>query len=867
MAKFRRPKSKTVTPTSSALLFRDLRRDPSMKFLWGHQEKVLEDYDANNLRTRDLALELPTGTGKTLIGLLIGEYRRRSLGERVAYLCPNRQLASQVHRQAGLYGVESSLLVGRQRDYDEAAFHRYQLAHAVAVTTYSAIFNSNPKIDDAQLIICDDAHAADSFVAGMWNVDVERRLAPELYDAIVQALGESIPDNLRHAIDSATDDGSAASYRGYVDIVSPIACYDRYDSLRAAIDTNVRKNKLRFPWEIINGALDACLIYASPFRIEIRAPIPPTKTHKPFAGANQRVFMSATLGADGDIERMFGIPKIERTPIPDGWEKRGTGRRLIFFPGMAEAEHDDLVLSLAKESNRVLALVPDNRSRDAFASHLKQHFEILGAEEIETDLKEFTEHSGPVVLIVANRYDGIDLPGDDCRLMFITGYPKGSSLQDRFLVDRIGAASRLRDRIRTRITQALGRCTRDESDFALVAVTDGELLKWFCSTDNTSGMHPELQAEIEFGIDNSKDRKQQELLELSREFLQRTNEWFEAEEAILELRAEKTKSGDASAERLSAVVADEIAYQYALWDGSYDDALKRAKNVVAGLAGGETLRPYRSFWHHQEAVAAYLQFQATKRDEHRLNTIAALESASKTSRGVRWLAKLRSSLGAESADEATEDLPVQEWFCGIKGFLADKGATPTKFHRNLAEVRAALADRKAERFERGLEDLGRMLGAKTYRWSRTAQGAPDGLWFWEGWRAVVFEAKTDSSADHVALFNVRQALTHEARVRADKLIPPHTNCVTVVVSSHDTVQKEASAVAEDLCHVRHDAIIELFDSTKEALEHVHNASTCSSDEALYETAYERYSTRDVFMTNVLKRLQGQLVGSMPVAGN
>jgi len=40
-----------------------------------------------------LALELPTGSGKTLVGLLIGEYRRRKNKEKVVFLCPNQSIS------------------------------------------------------------------------------------------------------------------------------------------------------------------------------------------------------------------------------------------------------------------------------------------------------------------------------------------------------------------------------------------------------------------------------------------------------------------------------------------------------------------------------------------------------------------------------------------------------------------------------------------------------------------------------------------------------------------------------------------------------------------------------------------------------
>jgi len=110
MTQFRISSPAQTKPESPVLMFRDLRRDPSIKFLWGHQEKLLDQYFAKHLNTKDLAIELPTGSGKTLVSLLIAEFRRKVFNERAVFLCPTRQLCGQVDAQARTYGITSSLL-------------------------------------------------------------------------------------------------------------------------------------------------------------------------------------------------------------------------------------------------------------------------------------------------------------------------------------------------------------------------------------------------------------------------------------------------------------------------------------------------------------------------------------------------------------------------------------------------------------------------------------------------------------------------------------------------------------------------------------------------------------------------------------
>ena len=71
--------------------------------------------------------------------------------------------------------------------------------------------------------------------------------------------------------------------------------------------------KLRYTWRLLRDNLHACHLYMTPQGgTLIRPLIPPTWTHAPFANARQRIFMSATLGEGGDLERLTGRQNITR---------------------------------------------------------------------------------------------------------------------------------------------------------------------------------------------------------------------------------------------------------------------------------------------------------------------------------------------------------------------------------------------------------------------------------------------------------------------------------------------------------------------------------------------------------------------------
>ena len=102
---FRRKRKVSPTYDDPESLFRD-RRNRTVQGPLSHQSDILRRYQKEAFEKPNVALELPTGSGKTLVGLLIAEFRRVTKSERVLYLCPTKQLVLQVCEQSERkYGI------------------------------------------------------------------------------------------------------------------------------------------------------------------------------------------------------------------------------------------------------------------------------------------------------------------------------------------------------------------------------------------------------------------------------------------------------------------------------------------------------------------------------------------------------------------------------------------------------------------------------------------------------------------------------------------------------------------------------------------------------------------------------------------
>lgn len=845
MAKFRIPKARSAKPNSPEELFRTLKRGSKVPHLWVHQGDLLRAYMAG-VGKPNIALELPTGGGKSLVGLLIAEYRRQAHDERVAYICPTRQLARQVHAQAEEYGIPTVVLTGKQRDYPPADFNAYNTAGKIALTTYKGVFNTNPRIDNAQCIVMDDAHAAEGYLADLWSVRIDRELHRTTYDALLDLFEDTLPESLVfHMREDASPDDA-----GGVGIIHPPAQRLRSTAIREILGA-VSDDLIDYPWSMIAQHLDACHIYLGHSEILIRPLCPPSETHEAFSKAKQRIFMSATLGNGGDLERATGVRDIHRLPLPTGWERRGTGRRLILLPGLSlqREEADDLLRDIAQRPGRLLVLTTSTaRMRKLESSWLRgSGKDVLHAPDIEADIRSFTS-SANAALVLTNRYDGLDLPDDACRQMVIDDLPDATNLQERFLTQKLGAVAFLRERVRTRVMQAMGRCTRNDTDHALILVLGERLVTFLTQSEVRQSLHPELQVELGFGIDNSAELSASGFIELTEQF--QTEAWEEAEQYLLEARENAAVSEDPVAKVLREVVRHELDYVYAAWSGDWTYAAGAARKVCDGLGGGRELKPYQALWYYVASNAT------TAAEEHRkvppsgvaddlLNRAVACAPSLSV-----FLRPVRSSTSPTEHEEAVTSTATLE----SARLLAELGHVGTQFGRRVRQVKDEVGSDTATRFERGLDALGELLGFTVERGVGAQKAAPDSVWHLGHEVFIAWEAESEGKPESsVAVSKVRQARGHVDWVQDKYKLQNADNVHVILATPKTTLDAETRKFCGGVLHITVEGVRRLAKEATKALESVRRDAGGRSETVVAEAILREFKTAKVLPRQILGR--------------
>ena len=792
---FKIPQKSSVSIKDPESLFRDLR-ERTVEGLLAQQADMLRKY-MEHVDKPDIALELPTGSGKTLVGLLIAEWRRRTKQERCVLLCPTKQLVHQVVEQAKeKYGINALDFSGSKHQYPEADKTAFNNCESIGVATYSALFNTNPFFSDVHTLIFDDAHAAENYVSSFWSLEVRRYQDESTFDAIWQIIAPYTTENDQLRYDQGNEGSLDTSFVNKVPTPYLLECRT---ALTAAIDNASRDDEspeeYGYRWRMIRDHLHACHLYYSSNSILIRPLIAPTKSFAPFQNARQRIYMSATLGEGGDLERIFGRKKIERIPAPEGWDKQGIGRRFFVFPmrNWDEADSLSLAISWTTKFDRALVLTPSNRDTDKVRKAIgalptTQDHTLFDAAQLEASKKSFTQSSSAIA-VLANRYDGIDLIGDECRYLIIYDLPESTNLQERFIISRLGASVLFRVRIRTRITQAVGRCTRSSTDYALVVIIGDKVHQYFHMPEKRETLHPELQAEVNFGVEQSKVDNSSELGDNIDIFVDHGEEWRSADDYILRTRGELTQSPIPSAKQLQDSVIHEVKFHDAFWSGDFDSALSSAKDVLAHLAGGDDLKGYSALWNYLAGSAAYQAKQPQVAQEH----FSAAFSCAST---LPWLKQIQKLL-SNQAQEVPVEVIYGERIERIEGVLERFGKSGSvKIEKYFQAIREGLSSTEAKSFEAAQVKLGCLLGFESGNTERS--GDPDPWWIF-GRQGVIFEDYTATGENPV----ISKNKTLQAKAHPDTLAAkyPGVSFSVVFCSTSDKLDDAAKPHTGDVFYI------------------------------------------------------------------
>jgi len=390
------------------------------------QRQVLSAYAADHLDTSDLAIEMPTGESKTLLALLIADLALDQ-GRSVAYLTGTRQLAERAEEEAAKLGLDTVRFAAK--DYGGAKLDDYHQAQAVGVMNYWVYFNSRPVPKPADLVIFDDAHLAEQPLSSLQTLRIPDKLGPArvLYRTVcdlVVAHTDAYP-GLQAMRDGTARPGTPPELLSFSDWAAITT------AARDAVEASpyVGDKDIKYVWPKVRDHLGRCGVLIGPSGIEIRPYHPPTALNAGYSQAKQRLYLSATLGSMDDLQRRVGGGRITRLvteePLPAG----ATGERLLVLNPSGGQPTDENVLDWALDQvtaagGRSAWLCASHAEADALQAQLTVGHAVYRLRPGDDDMVDAWSRAPSGQLVTAGRYDGLDLPGDICKLVIITTVPQ-----------------------------------------------------------------------------------------------------------------------------------------------------------------------------------------------------------------------------------------------------------------------------------------------------------------------------------------------------------------------------------------------------------------------------------------------------------
>jgi len=442
-------------------------------------------------------IKMNTGSGKTVVGLMILQSCLNEGKGPAVYVVPDNYLVDQVCKTAQDLGIAATT----ERDN-----YQYTENRAILVTNIHALINGRSVFGMRSegnypigSIVIDDVHSCLDTITSQYSMKIPSN--HKLYNRII-GLFDSQWKSYNH--------------KSYTDIVEnsdptkieiiPFWMWQEKQaelySILSQYNNQDEDNKcVYFNLPLIQDILSTCDCFVSSRGIEIIPEGVSISKIQSFENAQRRIFMSATLSDDSIFVSTIGLDENEVRSIITPDNANDIGDRLILFPRHLNSKISDeqireAVLSLANNNNIVVIVPSFERARfwDATGNR------VVSKENIEKAVTKLKQgHIGLVVLV--NRYDGIDLPDDACRILVIDGLPPLKNEKDKYM-QSIDPNSKilLREQIQ-RIEQGMGRGVRSNGDYCCVVLMGDSLSNVLLHNNGTSFFSSATKAQYDLSKD------------------------------------------------------------------------------------------------------------------------------------------------------------------------------------------------------------------------------------------------------------------------------------------------------------------------------------------------------------------------------
>lgn len=698
-------------------LFKQLDRKATHTGLRTAQLAALAALD-QQIDHKDVIMKLSTGSGKTVLGLLYAEMMRRKYKkEPVVYLCPTNQLTDQVVETGRLIGVKVSKFQSTGLPYEALS------GDSILACTYDRLFNANSVFENRSIrpsvVVMDDVHAGAERIRKAYTVQVPDAVFPSLRALLAP---------LCSATDAAIWAGIARDDAGSTYEVPFWVWSQVCGEVARLMSDLIDKPPLLFTWGNIARYLELTRCCISGVGAEIALQIPPVEEVPAYAGAKHRLFMSASIKDGSSMIAALGCSHDAYQRLIEPKEDEGAGERMILPTSLinSECEKKEIAAACAVLAKKTNVVVLTTSAAQA-AMWVEAGAVLSMGADFEEMLVRLRTTTGNYV-VFAQRFDGVDLPDDACRVLVIDGVPSGDRIIDHVEAYRQRDSPEYEVRTVNKFEQALGRAVRSSADFAAVLLVGVDIAAFIGRKNVANLLEERTLRQVELGQELARlpDHAGKSIgvviQDLAQALLERNDGWRNAHKVRVAVTDKQVRSME-----LTPYEAGALAMREA-WNMAKAKNSQGAVACLRDVTNASLLHPIQRaellYW-----VAVYQQQFDPGQAADVYKAVFGLNT--KFSRPLQTPDKRFARMTTQSVA-----------LCSVFGVFGTSNAALARVEE--VKVKLAFAN-EAETVERGLHELGELLGATSSRPEKETGRGPDVLWLFDDCGACI-EAKSEKTA-------------------------------------------------------------------------------------------------------------------------
>jgi hypothetical protein len=695
-------------------------KDAKYSYLRDVQSEVLDRWFVRR-DENDLVLKMNTGAGKTIVGLLILQSCLNEKKGPAVYVAPDHFLCEQVCLEAQRLGITvvrepSSIEFKRGEAILVIPIHRLINGKSVF-----GVARDGVKIRIGSLLI-DDAHACLATAEGQFTLRI-----PADHEAYSKLL-----DLFSHDLEGQSQSGllDLQQHDARRLMLVPFwAWVDKSQEVLKRVHPHREEDEFKFVWPLLAENLSLCQCVFSGSALETSSRCLPIEQIPSFVNAQRRLYMTATLADDSILVTNFNVrPESATTPVTPKTAS-DLGDRMIITPqelnpDVTDEEIRDFVKETSKKFN-VVVIVPADRRVDFWKDAAD---EFLNKDNLHEGVERLKKtHVGLVIL--SNKYDGIDLPYDACRLLVLDGLPEVRRYVDRYEQSVLNEGDEILSRQMQRIEQGMGRGVRANDDHCVVMIMGSKLTQALFSTDASAKFSPATAAQMKLSNNLAKQIRGKPLSEMHAVIslcLQRNPGWVKASKQAL-----VNVTYDGEAKSLETAVVQRNAFGFA-----QRNQFGQAADAIQGLINAET-NPKMQGWLKQQLAEYVHHYDKSQAQEILLSASMVNCCLTKPLGGITY-----TKLGVSTISQALR----------AETYLSSKFKNANEviiWLHGLADDLHFYED-DPERFEKAMALLGLAIGFETQRPEAELGKGPDDLWALGGLRFLVIECKNGATTTTIA---------------------------------------------------------------------------------------------------------------------